>query len=142
MSETVVRKAGDRRRVTIDCSEGDRTQQSFKDECDVNALMKKFERDGLLDHVNRLEGRYGDFGTGDDFHSSMIKVQAAQEMFMTLPAKLRAEFVNDAGAFLDWFDGASEEDLREKGLLPPVKAPTAAQPPVEPSVEVPEAPPE
>lgn len=96
-----------------------RTKQAFKDECDVNTIMSRFEKTALLEHVNRYEGRYGDFtGTPQSFHDALNQVVAAREMFMTLPAKVRREFDNDPAAFVDFVGTAGEDELRAKGLLP------------------------
>lgn len=118
---TDIRKAYDAHpRFTTDVVGEAMTKQSFKDECDINVLMKKFERDGLMSHVSTVEGRYGDFGDGSDFHDAMNIVRRAQEMFETVPANLRAEFGNDPGAFLDFVVNAEDDVLRERGLLPSV----------------------
>lgn len=120
MTDVVIRTAYDpRERVAKDCGENMMTKQSFKDECDVNNIMNKFRRDGLLTHVAAVEGRYGDFGDVGSFHEAMNTVRTAQEMFETVPSEIRAEFGNDPGAFLDWAVNADEAALREKGLLPP-----------------------
>jgi len=77
-----------------------RTKQSFKDECDVNNIMRKFEKTGLIDHVNNHQGEYGQFIGFDDYHTSLNQIQDAEASFMTIPAKIRAKFDNSAGKFL------------------------------------------
>ena len=119
------------------------TEQSHKAECDVNTILAKFRQNGLVDHVLDVGGQYGDYSGAVDFHTALNQVREATEMFMTLPADLRKEFDNDPGAFLEWTESATEEDLREKGLLPeptvqpPSEAPAepVAADPVEPATE-------
>ena len=101
------------------------TEQSHKAECDVNSIMAKFRQNGLVDHVLDVAGQYGDYSGAVDFHTALNQVREATDMFMTLPSDLRKEFDNDPGAFLEWTESATEDDLREKGLLP---EPTAAPP--------------
>lgn len=126
----VIRKPYDERyRVCVDCSEGGLTHQSFKKECDINTIMRKFEKDQMLEHVSRLEGSYGDFGDGTDFHESLNIVRRAEEMFMTLPAAMRAEFSNDPSEFLTFTATATEEQLRERGLAVPAASAEADQVP-------------
>ena len=109
----------ERRPVRTKCGGVSATHQSFQDECDINLIMKKFETGALLEHVNRFQGRYGDFTeTPQDFAAAMQQVMDAKAMFMTLPAKLRKQFDNDPGEFVEFLDGADEEQLREVGLLP------------------------
>lgn len=100
-----------------------RTQQEFARECDINTIMKRYERDGLLEHVMANEGQYADLGDMQEFHDAMNTVRAAQESFETLPASMREEFNNDPAEFLEFTSSATEGQLREKGLLPPVPDP-------------------
>lgn len=97
------------------------TVQSFKDDCDVNLIMKRFERTGMLDHLNQYQGRYGDFlDLPQTYHEAVNQVMAAEEMFMTIPAKVRAMFNNDAGEFLAFVDDpANAEKMVELGLARP-----------------------
>lgn len=113
-------------RVEIDVSAVDdpesdrfsRTQQHFKEECDVNLIMKRFERTGILDHLNQYQGRYGDFlDVPQDYQSAVNQVIAAQDMFMTLPGAVRALFENDPGKFLEFVDDpANAGRMVELGL--------------------------
>lgn len=118
-----IRLPMERHGLAQDFSAGGRTQQEFARECDINTIMRKYERDGLLDHVMREGGVYTDYTEIADFHTAMNVVREAQEMFDTLPAALREEFGNDPGEFLEWTDTATEEQLREKGLVPPLPVP-------------------
>lgn len=130
----------ERRLPTVIAGES-KTLQNFKDECDINNIMKKFERTGMLNHAKAFEGGYGDFtDTPVDFQEAMNIVLRAEEMFATVPAKVRKEFDNDAGKFLSFVeDPANLERCRELGLALPVEEPAAPmkvevvnQPPAEP----------
>jgi phage internal scaffolding protein len=101
----------------IECPDEGLVVQSAKDECDINVIMKKYERDGLLEHVNEYEGHYGDFTEVCDYHTALNLVKSADEMFMTLPAYVRKEFDNDAGKFLEFVDDPANLDkMIEMGL--------------------------
>ena len=105
-----------------------RTQQNFKKECDINNIMAGYERTGLMSHVARFQGQYGDVTGAVDYHSAQNAVIQETEMFMTLPAAVRSKFANDPGAFLQFVeDPANEAEMRELGLLPPAK-PNAGEP--------------
>lgn len=115
-----IRTRGQRKRVLTPVGDHSMTDQSFKDECDINFIMQKYEKTGLLDHVNTYQGQYGDFTDAPDYHTALNKMNDAQEMFMTVPAKIRELFNNDPGEFLEFvLDGQNEEAMREMGLLPP-----------------------
>lgn len=126
-------------RVQTDCSTGGRTKQSFKDECDINNIMARFKRTGVLDFAAKNEPRYGDC-TGVDFAAAMNLVANANSMFQELPSHIRARFENDPYQFLNFVhDDRNMEEARELGLLStPVPQGTPAQdPPVEPATDVP-----
>jgi len=108
-------------RVQKTFSEPSMAKQSFKDECDINNIMARFEKTGLVDHVNTHQGDYGDFTGAWDYHSSYNQILAAQAAFESLPAKMRARFGNQPGQFLEFVDDPENEDeMREMGLIPSV----------------------
>lgn len=105
-----------------------RTKQSFKAECDINNIMAKFVRTGVLDFVNKHEPRYGDV-SGLEFQAAQLIVAQGKTMFEELPSHLRARFENDPGAFLDFVgDEKNREEARELGLLRPDSPPVTPTP--------------
>lgn len=93
------------------------TEQHHKKECDVNLIIKKFDKTGLITHVQKLEARYGDV-TGLDFRKAQDLVINAQSMFDDLPADIRKRFRNDAGEFLEFMENADNRDEAIKlGLI-------------------------
>lgn len=98
-----------------------RTQQQFKEECDINSILGKFRRTGVIDHVNRYNGDYG-FATSTSFQEAMNQVAEVNSMFASLPSEIRNRFANDAGAFLEFVqDPANAGDVEELGLVPGVE---------------------
>lgn len=94
-----------------------RTKQSFAKESNINLIMAKYEKTGLIDHLNQFEGRYGDFIHYQDYHSSMNQIRQAGEAFMTIPATVRAKFDNDPAKFLEFAQNPDNlEELVEMGL--------------------------
>lgn len=112
-----------------------RTKQSFKDECDINNIMKKFQRTGQLPDMIRKEPRYGDFADPVDFQDSMNLVIFAQEQFDALPAHVRERFANQPVRFLEFATNpANAEELVKMGLATkrepkPSPEPISAKPP-------------
>jgi len=101
------------------------TDQSMAPECDINKIMLRWQKTGVLEHRNTFEGQYGDFiNVPQDYHSAMNQVIEAEEMFSSLPAKLRKRFGNDPGAYLDFVaDPENSDELVKMGLA---KAPKIA----------------
>ena len=101
-------------------------KQSFKDECDINVIMARYEKTGVMPDFGGREGRFFDC-TGSDFQRAMEIIANAKSMFAQLPAGVRARFYNDPGQMLDFVnDEANREEAQALGLLKPVEAPSAA----------------
>ena len=92
------------------------THQEFKDECDINRIMSRALRTGVLP-VGVSVGRYGDFADVGDFHAAQQVIIESQRQFEAMPSKLRSRFENDAGKFLAWIQTASVDEASEFGLL-------------------------
>lgn len=104
--------------VQTDCSGPSMTKQAFKDEVDINWIMRKYEKTGLIEHVNRFQGKYADLGSAEDFHSCMNRIAAADEAFMTLPASIRERFSNSPEEFLRFVNDENNiDEMRKLGLL-------------------------
>lgn len=104
--------------TALDASHDGRTQQSFKDECDINILMKRFLVGGQLPVDVRMP-TYGDFTGVSNFHEAVNAVRTASEAFMEMPPDVRARFHNDAGEFVDFCsDDANREEAIKLGLVP------------------------
>lgn len=116
-----------------------RVHASEQEACDINRIMARYENTGLLDHVNRYQGRYGDFSESPgDFHEALNQTIRAREMFMSLPARIRGMFHNDPGEFLDFAtDPENKDAMQEMGLLPPAEQMTAEPSPA-PAPDAPE----
>lgn len=94
------------------------TKQSFKDECDINLIMARYQDTGFLpDNLNPNQPQYID-ATGFDFDLAMNLVAEATSSFNMLPVEVRNEFNHDPGAFLDFVaDPNNGPRLREMGLI-------------------------
>lgn len=104
-------------KVVVNFHATGRTKQQFAAECDINNIMLKFEKNQLVEHVNEHKGDYGDFATFESYHDSVNRVIEAQDAFMTVPAKIRAEFANDPASFLAFVQNPDNLDkMVEMGL--------------------------
>ncbi len=105
-------------RVRITFPKKGRTKQSFKDECDINLIMAKYQKTGALAHFNKFSASYG-FATSEDFASAMRTVTIAQDMFDGLPSSIRNRFANDPSQFLEFVQEADNRaEAIELGLFP------------------------
>lgn len=105
------------------------TQQHFKDEADINNIMARYQKTGVLvDPLTQTTRKpmFDDFSELGDFRDHQQAVIDAQEMFMELPSRLRARFANDPAELLQWLsDPANKDEAIELGLFskPPVESP-------------------
>ena len=99
------------------------TEQNHKDETDINNIVRKYNKTGLIDHLNQFEKHYGDM-TGYDYQEAMNTVAAANTMFEGLPSSIRNKFDNDPAKFINFVDDEANADkLVEMGLAKPKDIP-------------------
>ncbi len=114
-------------------------QQQFKAETDINTIMHRFEKTGIIEHFNEHNGRYGDFSNVQSYQASLNQVMAAQDAFMSLPAGIRKRFDNDPEEFLAFAtDPVNDEEMFDLGLKKRPPEAVAAPPEAEPPPEAPE----
>lgn len=106
--------------ISFDPDEG-LTKQSFKDECDINNIMKRYQATGVITHINNRTPEYGDFSDPVDFQQALNTVIESQTMFADLPAELRDRFGNDPQKLLEFL--ADESNRDEAVKLGIIKAP-------------------
>lgn len=116
---------GPRYRVYTDISGESMTKQSFKDECDINIIMRRYESSGVIPWMQEREPRFID-ASGYDFQEAMFLVAAAKSAFAELPARMRERFDNDPSKLMAFIqDDKNREEAISLGLVDP-KAPEAA----------------
>lgn len=102
------------RDVGVDFPEPSLTKQSFKDECDLNLIMKRFKNQNGEEFLNRyrgyLQGDYGDFSDVVDYRTALDRVKRANEAFDGLPAEVRRKFENDPGVFIEFATNPANHD--------------------------------
>jgi phage internal scaffolding protein len=104
------------------CEDASLAQQHFKEECDINTILEKFNVTGLLPEQT-LSPRYGDFSGIGDYHTALNRVIAAQEEFEALPAQIRAKFDNDPANLIEFLDDENNRPQAEAlGLVEKVAA--------------------
>lgn len=117
--------------VGIEFNEPSMTEQHFKDECDINNIVSRYQETGVLPQGNR-EPLFGDFAEyPQDLMSSHQYFDKAGEAFMQLPATLRKEFDNDPVKLLAFLQDEGNRDRAvELGLI---NAPVSPATPPAPS---------
>lgn len=113
--------------------EEDRTRQSEALGADINLLIKKYEQTGML--PERREGQFLDISAMPTYQVALEQVARAREVFMKLPAEVRAVFENDPARLLDdWNAGENAELFERIGWLEKKPEPKGVVAPGEPVV--------
>lgn len=93
------------------------TEQSHKDQCDINIILSDYARTGFMRHAQNNAGRYDDVSSVD-FQKSMETVANVKSMFEGLPAAIRKEFAGDPKNFLNYVQNPENAlALQKRGIL-------------------------
>lgn len=100
------------------------TKQSFKDEVNINNIMRRFQLTGAIDHYAARAPEYGD-ATSVDLLGAQIIIANANTMFEELPSNIRKKFENNPSKFLDFVqDDRNSEEMIKLGLKPSPREPS------------------
>jgi phage internal scaffolding protein len=116
--------------IGIDNKEITLTKQQFKDECDINNILKLFKDKGILPDMIKENAQYGDFSDVPTYQEAMDIVLHAEAQFGALPSHTRDRFGNSPEKFLEFVsDPKNAEEMVAMGLAtkretPPVSPET------------------
>lgn len=107
------------------------TKQEFKDECDINLILARYQDSPPRPWGNPPTLRYGDFADAPDFLAAQLLVKEAEELYNSVPVQLRDRLGHNPANFLTWLkDPANKAEARKLGLfVPEPPAPPAAPTP-------------
>ena len=93
------------------------TVQYLAEDCDLRKMMEKHRITGQID-VKVGDPYYADFSEVKDYQSALNQVMAAEEVFNSLPAKIRDRFGHNAGKLLEFLQNPdNKQEAIELGLL-------------------------
>lgn len=120
------------------CPEHTLTRASEAAACDINNIMRRFEKTGILPE-GKAPPYFGDVSQIGDYRTMQHQMIAAQNLFDQLPLETRQLFDHSVAALLDFVaDPANKSYAQELQLLPPDAAPEPAPTPIEPPTASPE----
>lgn len=95
------------------------TEQHHVSKVNINNIIDRYNRSGMLPQLVGSKPMFGDFSSGDDYHDACDKVIKAQNAFMSLPAKVRSRFKNDPENLFEFLsDENNRKEAVELGLIP------------------------
>lgn len=110
------------------------TQQHFRDECDINQIMKRYRETGLLvDPMQRATAKpqFGDFSTEFDFMQAQNIIATARENFDALPSNIRERFGNNPASMLAFMEDEGNYDEAVKLGIVQARPEPSTPPPTE-----------
>jgi hypothetical protein len=96
----------------------DMAQQQFRDDVDINQIVKRFGITNELPIAKEV-GQYADFSEVTDFQTALQQLRRGEEAFLELPVVVRDLFGNDPGNMYGWFSrGGDVEELLDAAYGP------------------------
>jgi phage internal scaffolding protein len=94
------------------------TQQQFKDECDINNIIRNYTQTGELPLSNRV-GQFLDVSHITDYQTALHTVMEAEQAFLQIPANIRTRFENSPQQLVDFlYDSKNKDEAIKLGLIP------------------------
>lgn len=113
----IIRKNGTKRVQTFSDLPS-KTDQSYKNDCDVNNIMRRFMQTGQVNHLAKGTPVFQDVTEIPDLDVALNTVTKAQETFDALPADIRRRFGNSPVEMYKFIsDPANAEQSHKLGLL-------------------------
>lgn len=103
--------------VGLTCEDPSLAQQQFREETDINTIVRNFLKTGVLPDTVKMPS-YGDFTGPSEYKAALDFVLAAEDVFMSLPADVRREFNDDPGEYASApYSDEGVEKLIKLGLV-------------------------
>lgn len=132
-SPVITIRANGSRRVTLDCSEPQMTDQSSAKATDINNILKQYAAQGISPHQISDPSLFRDNTNIPSIIDAFNIVNRASEAFSELPADIRKLMDNDPSKLETFIaDPENEQLLIKRGVLAAKPAPA----PVEPTKEL------
>lgn len=98
-----------------------RQVQADRDGTDINLILGRYRGGNFAPNVNLQRPVYGDFSEAEDYLTALSSVKRAQELFDTLPARVRAYCENNPANLIPLVnDPENDELLRTLGITNPI----------------------
>lgn len=85
-------------------------KQAFKEQCDINNVLKRYNATGILDHVTSMQPVYADLTQVGDLQQAFDTVHAAEEAFNALPSELRNELDNNPANLVSFIQNPANKE--------------------------------
>lgn len=95
-----------------------RTKQAYKGKVDINQIVARHAKTGMIDHLNSKRPFYGDVSGLGGLQESIDKVREAEELFMQMSATIRKKFENNPVNMVKFLeDPKNREEAISLGMI-------------------------
>lgn len=101
---------------TIDASKDGLTKQSFKDDCDMNIIVRKYQQSGFVDHINRQNPNFG-IAPNSDFYQTQLAIANVKSLYENLSDVSRGRFASVSDLMEALIDPARITELTDLGIF-------------------------
>lgn len=106
------------RKAGFKCEGVTRTIQGCKEQCDINNIIAKYKKTGVLPVGRNSMPQFGDFTDVQEYQDSMNKLISANDAFMQLPSGIRKRFGNDPALLIEFCaDSKNYDEALKLGLV-------------------------
>lgn len=86
------------------------TKQADANDCSIDTILKKFQKTGMIDHLAKGEGFYGDVSDMVNYQEALDLVCRANNLFMSMSPDVRERFDNNPSKMLSFLDNPNNYD--------------------------------
>ena len=103
----------------LSCTDKTRTQQHFRNECDINMIVQRAINTGNTQVFTTTQrAQYYDCSAYSDYQSALEMLDNVADDFYSLPSRIRKEFGNDPDKYVSFMsDPRNAAKAVELGLL-------------------------
>lgn len=114
-----------------------RTKKAFQADVDLNQVIDRYHKTGILPQLNTRQPTYGDYTNPIDYQEAQNKIILANGLFAALPAHVRRQFDDNPANFLEFASNPDNQaEMVEMGLAEPSSLPSrSTKPPGDPEVQ-------
>lgn len=114
MKKTIKRENGTIRSQICFKKSKQLTDQSYKKMCDINLIMKQYQKTGMLPHFKKNEPIFADVSDIPSLEEAHEIVNDAKELFLELPAEVRKAMDHDPAKLESFIADEKNHDLLVK----------------------------
>ena len=105
------------------------TEQHHKDSVKMQNILKQYAQ-GIMPSGAINPPEYGDYTDIPDYHAAQNFIADTNSMFEQIPSKIRAQFDNDAGKYLEFISDPANKDAMDQLGIDTSHIPDDWQPPL------------